>query len=453
VVTDKIVIRNIKNIKHLEVDFIYPESQIIVVTGRNGVGKTTIIKAFKLIKDPNIFGKSSGDQALNSESSVDMKIDGHPEFSFSYNKRFSALDSRDKIPLDGEILSELPIPFGDRFSRFSVIASLDSELRVKIGSSDYEKASELIDFLSQVYSSTRFEGLKQAKIKGGVYYFSLKEYDFYLREDHFSSGEYFLIQLYRLITSGARLVLIDEVDIALDAVAQVNLYNTLKPILQEYGARLIVVSHSLAFMDTVDEGGLYYLDRNNDIVSLDQKSFGYIKSNLYGFKGFDRYILTEDSVLEGFIEFLIKMYAFTPYYQHKTIGVGGFTQLQLIIEKNDTDKIFSASCDVLAVVDGDVHAELDQSYNGPTKIFCSPVEDLELYIYKNRDRILDTIPLPTYPESSKDKKASKAYWKYLTHDNEIPINNLYSLIVKNNEEKSREFALKIQKFLTIQAAS
>ena len=54
-------------------------------------------------------------------------------------------------------------------------------------------------------------------------------------------------------------MLIDELDVALDAAAQVKLYSGIKPLLARYGSRLIVISHSLAFMNTVDDGGLYYL--------------------------------------------------------------------------------------------------------------------------------------------------------------------------------------------------
>jgi len=117
--------------------------------------------------------------------------------------------------------------------------------------------------------------------------------------------------------------LVDELDVALDAAAQVRLYAAIKKLLKQYQTRLIVISHSLAFMSTVDDGSLYYLEENKGQVTLEQRSFGYIKSDLYGFKGFDRYILTEDPVLEGFIEFIIRRYSITAYYQHKTIGVGG----------------------------------------------------------------------------------------------------------------------------------
>lgn len=117
--------------------------------------------------------------------------------------------------------------------------------------------------------------------------------------------------------------MIDELDVALDAVTQARLYKAIKPLLIKFEARAILISHSLAFMSAVDDGGLYYLEQNTNSVSLERRSFGYIKSNLYGFEGYDRYILTEDEVLEGFLEYILHSRSITPFYRYKIIGVGG----------------------------------------------------------------------------------------------------------------------------------
>lgn len=444
---DKITIDNVKNISKLDIEFEFPDSNIIVITGKNGVGKTTIIKSFNLLDDPNIFARSSGANALNVNSQVSFSIDGIQPFTFYYNEKLSALDSKDKLPHKNVIVSELPIPYGDRFQQFSKISGVDSELKINIASTDYKKASGLINFLSQVYSSGKFSNLKSTKIKKNTFYFILKDKDYYIREDHFSSGEFFLIQLYRLITSGAQLILIDELDVALDAAAQVNLFAAMKPILQANNSRLIVISHSLAFMDTVDEGGLYYLEENSGVVSLESRSFGYIKSDLFGFKGFDRYILTEDEVLEGFIEFIIKYFSVYCYYQYTTIGVAGVNQLQAIVEKNDSEKIFTDSSNVLCIVDGDVFPLLSTSYTGPTRITSSPVEDLEMYIYLNRITLLPSFYWPTYNESSTPKRASKSYWKWLIKVKGISKNYLYQLVVKAEHVSARKLIDEIQAFI------
>ncbi|WP_459873577.1 ATP-dependent nuclease [Endothiovibrio diazotrophicus] len=448
---DKVSIRGIKNINDLDMEFEFPDSNIIVITGKNGIGKTTIIKAFHLISDPDIFAKSSGEDALGSNSIVSFSLEGIAPFGFYYNETLNAFDTKDVLPQENTIVSELPIPYGSRFQQFAKIANFDSELKANIASSNYCSATDLIDFLSNVYSSRKFDKLSATTIQKTEFYFILKNNDYYVREDHLSSGEFFLIQLFRIINSGAKLILIDELDVALDAVAQVNLYSAIKPILHKKKSRLIIISHSLAFMETVDDGGLYYLEDSSETVSLEQRSFGYIKSDLFGFRGFDRYILTEDDTLEGFIEYLIRHYAMECHYRHITIGVGGFTQLERLIKKNDSEQIFAHHSNVMCIVDGDVFQKISESYRGPTKITSSNIQDLELYIYKNRDHLLPDIARPSYQESYKEKKASKAYWKWLTIDNDISTDELYKCIVESKNEEIMQLKNKIASFLAKQS--
>ena len=446
-IKDRVSLRSINNIDALDIDFDYPDSNVIVITGRNGVGKTTIIKSFNLLADPDIYSKSSGDDAVSGSSEVSFSLDGINEFGFYYNTRLGAFDTKDNIPCEGVVISELPIPYGMRFQQFSKISKVDTELKINIAATDYNPASDLIDFLSRVYLSNKFDDLKSTKIKNNEYYFILKDGDYYIREDHFSSGEFFLIQLYRLINSGAQLILVDELDVALDAVAQVNLYSSIKPVLKANNSRLIVVTHSLAFMNTVDEGGLYYLEHDGDKPSLEARSFGYIKSDLFGFRGYDRYILTEDEVLEGFIEFLIRHYSIDCHYRHITIGVAGVNQLQMIVEKNDTKKIFADSDKVLCIVDGDVFATLQEGYSGPTKILPSIVDDLEMYLYLKREVLLGGEELPTYQESEKPKRASKRYWKWLLDEKGYSGDQLYSIIVNSEDLDINHLKHEIEDFL------
>jgi predicted ATPase len=447
VIRDKVSLRSVNNVHNLDIEFEYPDSRIIVVTGRNGVGKTTVIKSFGLSSEPNIFAKTSGEDVLSGESQAVFELSGMDPFSFHFNPGLRAFDSRDSIPDDGEVVAELPIPYGARFQQFSKIAKYDEELKINIASSDYGSATDLIRFLSEVYSSDKFDRLLATRIGNNEFYFILKDDDYYIREDHFSSGEFFLIQLYRLISSGASLILVDELDVALDAVAQVNLYSAIKPILQANDSRLIVVSHSLAFFATVDEGGLYYLERVGDEVSLEARSFGYVKSDLFGFRGYDRYILTEDPILEGFIEFLIRHYSIDCHYRHITIGLGGVDQVRMIVEKNDAQQIFADSDKVLCIVDGDVYPGLTADYKGPTEVNCTHVDDLEKYLYLNRNTLIGDDLLPDYQEAEKEKKASKTYWKWLTQQKQVSTERLYQIIVDSDGVDVELLRRKIQRFL------
>lgn len=446
-ITDKITIKNVKSVKELDVDFKFSDSGIIIITGKNGAGKTTIIKSFNLSNDPALFTKLSGEDAISKASHVSLSLSGFKPFSFFYNEKLDALDSKDELPDINSIIAELPIPYGRRFEHFSKIAAFDSEIKFNIASSNYQDATELIEFLSHIYSSSKFSNLKSTKIKNNTFYFILKENDYYLREDHFSSGEYFLIQLFRLITSNAKLVLIDELDVALDAVAQGNLYSAIKSILSRYEKRLIVISHSMAFMSTASDGELYYLEDNFGVMTLQPRSFGYVKSDLFGFKGFDRYILTEDAILEGFIEYVIKRFLLSVYYQHITIALNGDNQLKSILEKNDSNQIFTSSEKIRCIVDGDVFEKITNSYSGPTKIIPSPVVDIEAFIYSNRNTLLPDIEPPQGKQSEDIKKASKTYWKWLIKHKNINPNRLYGLVADNNPTKTTILMNEIKNFL------
>lgn len=447
--TDRIIIRNIKGVKELDVTFEFPESNLLVVTGKNGVGKTTLVKAFRLLDEPDIFVNTSSYKSIGDDSKVLFYISGYEPFAFTYDAKPGVMNSKDTLPSQGKIRAELPIPEGARFKHFDALFSQNEELESRNAAKDYDDASDLIEFLHTVYGGNKFESLKSVKIRKTSYYFIPQSDDTYLREDNLSSGEYFLIQIFRLISSGSELVVIDELDVALDASAQVRLYQALIPLLDKHNSRLIVISHSLAFMSTVEDGSLYYLEENNCQITLEQRSFGYIKSDLYGFVGFDRYILTEDPVLEGFIEFMVSYFSITPYYMHKTIGVGGVNQLRSLVEKNDSECVFSSPENVIAISDADVFSQLTKGYSGRSDLFCSPIEDLELYIFKNRDSLLPNVEKPTYTERREAKPASKRYWKYLTEDKNINSNSLYRLIAENNPDTVLEFAEKIQGFIKI----
>ena len=157
---DKITIENINGISRLSVEFNYPESKFIVFTGKNGIGKTSLIKAFHLISDPDIFQKSSGLNAIRPDSKITFNIDGFDDFSFDFNEKLGVLDTKDKLPSINQIIAELPIPFGQRFKQFSLISNHDSAIRANIAASEYDRADELILFLSQIYQNDKFNELK-----------------------------------------------------------------------------------------------------------------------------------------------------------------------------------------------------------------------------------------------------------------------------------------------------
>lgn len=431
----EVTIENIKGLSKLDVTFDFSSKRLIVVTGRNGAGKTTLVKAFKLISDPQIYENTSNLNAIGPSSVVSFKFSSHTPFSYGYNPKFKVLDTRQKIPPKETVVSELPIPFGNRFKQFSLVAKHDSDLRANIASSSYRFANELFRFLSDVYhDEAKFTEISETIIGRNKFYFILLHNDYYIREDHFSSGEFFLIQLYRLITSGAELVIIDELDIALDASAQVHLFDAIQPLLDKYGTNLIVMSHSLAFMKTVRNNGLYYLEVDSGKSTLEQRSYGYIKSDLYGFKGRDRYILTEDETLLGFIEYVIMSSGIVPFFKYEIIPVGGQPQIDAVTSKNDEHEIFGPSDIVIVVIDKDISEQI--KYKGDTKIYTSPVDDIELFIWQNREELLDGVTIDEFQPAKKDKDTAKTYWKKVIASKQRSREELYQMVIDKNPEET-----------------
>lgn len=445
-IKDYVEIKNIKGIKELSVCFQYPASRTIVITGKNGIGKTTLVKAFNLISDPQIYQLSSGESSIHTDSEVHLSLNGYKPFSFTFNSRVRALDTRDEMPPQGQIIAELPIPFGKRFQHFSLVAANDADLRANIASSDYRPAEELSQFLKNIYSTDKYASLNSTRIKKNEFYFFLKEKDYYLREDYLSSGEFFLIQIFRLITSGAKLIIVDELDVALDASAQVKLFSAIKPLLEKYEARLIVISHSLAFMETVDDGGLYYLEESEGVVMIEQRSYGYIKSDLYGFHSKDRYILTEDPVLSGFIKYLIKT-QMSYFFEHEIIEIGGNNEIDKIAHKNDVAHIFGDQSQVLIITDKDVFDKL--KYSGSSPKYSSPVNDIEIFIWENRNQYLSGLAIPEFQPAKSVKKTAKTFWRKIIASDQITADDLYDIVLQNNIEETQTLINGLKEYLCI----
>ena len=441
-----IIVKKVSGVEDITVSFNIPEFGIVVVTGKNGAGKSTLVKSFGLISDPQVFQKSSGIKSIGPESLVSFDIVGYPQFSFSFNSKVGVLDSRDSLPPKGRVIAELPVPYGVRFKQFSLVSSFDAEIRVNIASSMYEDARDLIAFLDDVYVDGDYRDLKVCKVRKHSFYFILKNRDYYIREDHLSSGEFFLIQLYRLVTSGAELIIVDELDVALDARAQVRLFSAIQPLLKRFNSKMIVVSHSLAFMETVGEGDIYYLEKNQGVACLERRSFGYVKSDLYGFRGKDRYLITEDKVLSGFLKYLINHYM-APFFEYEIIEVGGQPQIDAITQKNDEYGIFGAPDQVAVVVDKDIISKL--KYSGKSKVLSSPVLDIEVFLWENRERFLSDVSLKEFLPAKKDKDTAKTYWKKVLGSKQKTAEDLYRIVDKENEKETQALVEELKQHLCL----
>lgn len=217
------------------VDLDLSSCKLTCIVGRNGAGKTTLVKAIQNLQFADTFARTSPASIFNTDSAVIYTAEDD-KYSFYYDPEIRTLNSKDIIPdeIKASIDAELPMPYGQRFNFFQNIISADLDIRRSIVLDNHERPLELIKMLNEIYSTSRFDTLVEIKIKKTNYYCVLLDDSKYIREDYLSSGEFFLISLYRKIKGGAKLIAIDEIDISLDAAAQTKLAGKLREFCEKY---------------------------------------------------------------------------------------------------------------------------------------------------------------------------------------------------------------------------
>jgi len=432
----------VQHVKVMRFSMDLRKNKLTCIVGKNGVGKTTLIKSISNIRSADAFKKTSPDIIFNRKSKIIYTLNDK-KYKFYYDSAIRSLNSKKVISDDLKKLFdvELPIPFGQRFNFFQSISDADLDIRRAIVLEQYNKPAELITFLNEIYSTNKFDNLIQISIKGVNYYCILMDGNRYIREDYLSSGEFFLISLYRKIKGHCKLIVIDEIDISLDTATQSHLIKKLRDFCIAYQVNILFTTHSLAMMRTLEEGELFYMQEIDSEIKSMPASYNYIRSVLFGFKGWDKYILTEDFMLKKFIEFVISKYCDDIYYEYKIIYIGGGENVTDLMERNAREEFFSKSENVISVLDGD-QKNCRHARNG--SVYCIPLESVEkaaLQEYRSRNLIIK-------PFGDDVREGSKAFFKRLMKDKIMSESQIFNHLCQKYEADVRVFAKNISVFLS-----
>lgn len=433
-------IKNVQHISFLKFSLNALNNNLICIAGKNGSGKTTLIRALQNIKYANTFRKTASPYIFKSDSEIIYTINGHT-YTYRYEDKIDHIDSKTVIDntVKESIFVELPIPYGVRFNHNQKLTGIDEELRQKITLKDYTSPLELILFLKSIYPDNRFDELKQAIIKGEKYYFIIKDGNYYIREDYFSSGEYFIIHLYKLLQKKCQLIVIDEIDISLDASAQAKLVHELRKQCVRNNISMVFTTHSLALIKTLNDREIYYMENNNGSIDIRNISYNHIKSLLFGFLGWDKYILVEDDMLESYISFLLK--ETKNYYKYKIIYIGGSDNVADLLKRNEKEEIFSQSENVIAILDGDVKDT--KSLFNHDNIFFIPIPSVEKELAKHYLNGEFNFSVDVF---GKEKNYAKNLYTQIVkkHMSQIEI---FEFINNKNKDSIDDFKAKISSFL------
>lgn len=434
-------ITKVQHIQEMSLNIDLLENKLICIVGKNGVGKTTLIKAIRNLSFADTFSKTSSNDIFCEQSAIEYIMEGE-EFNFNYDRDIRSLNCKSVIPenIKSKIMVELPIPYGERFNYFQTVSNADLNIRRAVVLEDFKEPTELIKFLNDIYTSSKFDNLVEIQIKGNKYYCILLDGSRYIPEDYLSSGEYFLISLYKKFRSGCKLIVIDEIDISLDAAAQAHLVRKLRELCAQYSVTIMFTTHSLAMMRTLDVNELFYMQEYERDVKVESASYNYIKSLLFGFSGWDKYILTEDLVLQKFLEFIINKYCFDVYYEYKIIYVGGGANVADLMRRNAQEEFLSESKNVITVLDGDQsgyrHARRDFTY-------CIPIESVEKALYSYYQD-------PSFTPRHEDEQEtdSKKLYKRLIKDGVMSEMQIFSYLCEKNDAVISEFSEVLRGFLS-----
>ncbi len=437
-----ITLEAIQHVASLSFDLDLSSHGLTCLVGRNGTGKTTLVRALRNLANADTFIRTATPYAFSSASRITYVVDG-TTVVFEYDERIRSLNCRDVIPADLRdlIAAELPMPHGRRFNYFQSASEADLDIRKAIALGDHHHPEELVSFLTAIYGSTRYSNMVDVTVKGKSYYAIVKSDGTYIREDYLSSGEYFLINLYRTIKGTAQLVVIDEIDISLDSAAQANLAGWLRAFCIQYGRKILFTTHSLALMRQLEAGELFYIDESDGQVSIAPTSYSYAKARLFGFAGWDKYILTEDEVLLGFIEALIEKFCPKCFFRYKIVFIGGGTQVVSLMKHNEYEQFLSSSDKVIAILDGD---QRNEKFTRHPHVYMIPIESVEKAIYADSQTSAD-FPFGTDRDNF---TGAKDFHNYLQQKQIATQGEIFEYLINKNEEALQYLVSVLRDFLS-----
>lgn len=437
----KVSLESIQHVASLTLDLDLSTPGLVCLVGRNGAGKTTLVRALRNLASADTFVRTATPYAFSHKSRITYVVDG-AEVVFAYDDKIRSLNCRGVIPLElrNLIAAELPMPHGTRFNYFKSASEADMDIRRAIALGNHDHPEELVSFLAAIYGSPRYSSMVEVTVKGKSYYAIVKSDGTYIREDYLSSGEYFLINLYRTIKGSAQLIVIDEIEISLDTAAQANLAKWLRAFCARYERKILFTTHSLALMQQLETKELFYIDDTKGHISINPTSYSYAKARLFGFSGWDRYILTEDEVLLGFIEAVIEKYCPQTFFRYKIIFIGGGPQVIGLMKHNEREQFLSSPEKVIAILDGDQRNVKFVCHPG---VHMMPIESVEKAIYADSQADGD-FPFATGRDNF---TGAKDFHNYLQQMKIATQKQIFEYLISRNDEALQAIGGVLRDFL------
>lgn len=114
-------IENVQHVRSAELTLDLEANGITCLVGRNGVGKTTLVKALRNLRIADTFKKTAVDSIFSNSSKIIYLCDPY-EYVFTFDPKLQSLNCKTVVAqqVRDSLEVELPMPYGDRFNFFRV---------------------------------------------------------------------------------------------------------------------------------------------------------------------------------------------------------------------------------------------------------------------------------------------------------------------------------------------
>ncbi|EOU5385839.1 ATP-dependent endonuclease [Escherichia coli] len=399
-----LTVSNVASIKKMDFKFTLKPGLMCLV-GANGSGKTTLLNLLsRFLNYP-----------LNNYFYGDVPSDAEVSYSYDGTKILWKRDGgrwvRDN-PTDDNVKSlirkgtyESGVVYGNRFvvsskenirefSRFYqsikeddlipvsdfIVKSLGKILRNDgsyyngLKTITKAKRDNLLSEKNALQSKTVKEDLKNNYLLRKETPYLIKRGTSYITQYQMSSGEFMLLRLLGFIDarmqakeSETRLVLIDEVEIALHPAAQKRLFYFFKDISVSKNVFVIFSTHSQAIINMCRPQDIHLVKNTDGQTHIQTPCFpNYAIRSTYELNGYDFCIVVEDELARRVVWDVIEKEKLCSNKMINVVIGGGWSQIIPFVNDMISSKVLPSSR-IIVVLDKDVKERFEQKYMSPCK--------------------------------------------------------------------------------------
>ena len=391
----KIIIENIRNIERLE--FEIPNIGVHVITGENGMGKTTLFTCLSRICNNNAYRIGFPTTNLNNydeyRGTITYCVD---EQNVVYSKRTS-----------GRWIPDVKNNIFDLYGFASTvhISTRSERIFTQIVEAPRRKQgadSWLIDALNRILNTQRFKsmiGITVGDLRSRTgnadkrrrnTAFAIPQGKTYYTEQNFSFGEIVLLNLLYDIENveDNSLVLVDELEMALHPAAQIRLMQYLKEMASKKNLTILISTHSSSIIKA--QKSVILLEKSIHEIKVYKscppaKAIGAIGMREDTMA--DIIVIVEDEMAKAFFTALMRKYIElcpeSNYLDIRILGVGGYQNI-INFYVEEENYVFYDNVYLTAFLDKDVETDvIPYSVYGNTDI---------IELYKQNSRKIHFLP-------------------------------------------------------------